>query len=252
MKQKIAACLAVITSDVDGTAAPLGTVDGTDTVDSLEPGMIMNVAPGRTVEVVQPPSVREYADYTKTTLRGMATGLRVTYEDLTGDYAEVNFSSSRMSRLRHWASVDDWRWRMLIPQFCDPVWGWAMQAAAIGVNGQPGIASFPMATWTAPPIPMIEPDKEGLAYQRNIRTGIMSLPDAIRERGYDPDELFAEVAATNEKLDRLGLVFDCDPRRMTQQGLMQTPPTEDAPQAGMAEDEGDDRARRLRLAGTRR
>jgi lambda family phage portal protein len=65
MKQKIAACLAVITSDVDGTAAPLGTADDTKTpaVDMLEPGAILNVPPGRTVEVVKPPSVGEYASY---------------------------------------------------------------------------------------------------------------------------------------------------------------------------------------------
>jgi capsid protein len=63
MKQKIAACLAVITSDVDGTAAPLGTADDTQTpaVDMLEPGAILNVPPGRSVEVVKPPSVGEYA-----------------------------------------------------------------------------------------------------------------------------------------------------------------------------------------------
>jgi capsid protein len=68
MKQKIAACLAVITSDVDGNAAPLGTADDTSSpgIDSLEPGMIMQVPPGRSIEVVQPPTVREYSDYTQT------------------------------------------------------------------------------------------------------------------------------------------------------------------------------------------
>jgi lambda family phage portal protein len=134
MKQKIAACLAVITSDIDGTAAPLGTADDTTTtpgVDSLEPGAILNVAPGRSVEVVQPPSVRDYGDYCGVTLRAIATGLGVSYEDLTGDYTNLPFSAARMSRLRHQARVIDWQWRLMIPQFCDPVWAWAMQAAAI-------------------------------------------------------------------------------------------------------------------------
>jgi capsid protein len=66
------------------------------------------------------------------TLRAIATGLGLTYEDLTGDYTNMPFSAARMSRLRHWARVvDDWRWRLLIPQFCDPVWDWAMEAAVI-------------------------------------------------------------------------------------------------------------------------
>lgn len=219
MKQKVAACLSVITSDADGAASPLGTLSGTDNeIDSLSPGMIVNVPPGRNVQVVQPPSVGEYPEYTMTVLRSIASGLGVTYEDMTGDYSNVNFSSARMARIEHWSNIDDWRWRVLIPQFCDPVWEWAMEAMAIGVAGRPGITERPKAHWTAPPIPMIEPDKEGLAYQRNIRTGIMTLPEAIRERGYDPDALLEEYAESNKKLDALKIVLDSDPRQITQQG----------------------------------
>lgn len=215
MKQKIAACLAVITSDPDGTSPGLGTVDdgSSPPIDSLEPGMIMNVPLGRSIEVVQPPSVREYEPYTKTQLRAIATGLGITYEDLTGDYSDFNFSSARMSRLRHWARVDDWRWRTLIPQFCDPVWGWAMQAASIM-----GLRDAPAADWTPPPAPMIDPANEGLAYMRNIRTGITTLPEVLRERGMDPESVLKEIAESNARLDKLGIILDCDPRNTSQSG----------------------------------
>lgn len=219
MKQKVAACLAVITSDVTGNALPIGTKDASTTpeLDSLEPGMILNVAPGRTVEVVQPPRVGEFADYSEITLRAIAAGLGVTYEDLTGDYTELPFSAARMSRLRHWARVEDWRWRILVPQFLDPVWAWAMQAAELM-----GLPVTPATEWTAPPLPMIEPDKEGLAIMRNIRTGIATLSESIRERGYKPAAFLAELAADFKKLDELELVLDSDPRRMTQAGQMQS------------------------------
>lgn len=218
MKQKIAACLAVITSDVDGSATPLGTTDTENPeIDSLEPGMIMNVAPGRTVEVVQPPQVREYDAYSKTVLRAIATGLGVTYEDLTGDYQNMPFSAARMSRLRHERRIHDWRWRILIPQFCDPVWGWAVQAAAIMGQANSGTR----AKWTPPPFAMVDPVNEGLAVQRNIRTGITSLSESIRERGYDPVELLNEIASDNKTLDTLGIVLDSDPRKMTQAGQAQ-------------------------------
>lgn len=228
MKQKIAALLAVITSDVDGSSAPLGTADDTANpgTDTIEPGAIINAPAGRTIEVVQPPAVNEYKDYASVNLHAIATGLHVPYEDLTGNFAEVNFSSARMARLRHWAGVEDWRWRLLIPQFCAPVWGWAMEAAAIL-----GLEHPPAAQWTAPPAPMIEPDKEGLAYQRNIRTGIMSLSEAIRERGYDPEALLAEIAADNKRLDELGLVLDSDARQMTQAGQAQSAATANAANA---------------------
>jgi lambda family phage portal protein len=219
MKQKIAACLAVITSDVDGSAPPLGTADDTVApgVDSLEPGMILNVPPGRDIHVVQPPAVQDYAAFSQTTLRAIATGLGVTYEDLTGDYSNLTFSAARMSRIRHWVRVDDWRWRLIVPQFLNPVWAWAMQAAAI--LGMPA----PVTTeWTAPPLPMIEPDKEGLAIQRNIRTGITTLSEEIRARGYNRDQFLDELQADFKDLDARGLVLDCDPRKMTQAGMFQS------------------------------
>ncbi len=227
MTQKVAACLSVITTDVDGNGPPLGTVT-TDapTVDGLEPGGLLNMVPGRDVKVVQPPSVREFADYSRTKLRAMATGLGVSYEDLTGDYTSTNYSSARMSRLRHWSRVEDWRWRLVIPQFCIPVWAWAMEAAVIMGLSPADVA----AQWTAPPMPMIEPDKEALAYQRAIRSHLISWSEALRERGYDPAAVAKEIAADNETLDELKLVSDSDPRRMTQAGQAQmTPAAEEAP-----------------------
>jgi lambda family phage portal protein len=216
MKQKIAACLAVITSDVDAAVPALGERQaGTPEIDALEPGMILNAPPGRSITVVDPPAVNEHAVYAQTQLRAIATGLGVTYEDLTGNYENLPFSAARMSRLRHWARVTGWRWQMLIPQFCDPVWNWAMEAAQVANR----ITTAPRATWTAPPMQMIEPDKEGLAIARNIRTGITSLSEALRERGYDPDDLLTELAADFERLDELGLVLDSDPRKMSQAGM---------------------------------
>jgi lambda family phage portal protein len=235
MKQKIAACLAVLTSDVDGTAAPLGTVDDTSAdpqIDSLEPGLIMNLPPGRTVTVVDPPRVNEFNAYAEITLRTIAAGIGVTYEDLTGDYTDLPFSAARMSRLAHQARVDDWRWRTLIPQFCDPIWRWAMEAAAImgQVRGD-----APTASWTPPPVPYIDPDKEGLAFQRNIRGGAQTWSESVRERGYDPDELLKEYASDNKKFDDLGIILDSDARMTTQQGgprTSSTPSTPEPPKTG--------------------
>lgn len=220
MKQKVAALLAVVTSDPDGSAPPLGTADDTKTppIDTLEPGAILNVAPGRTIEVVQPPNVSEHGSFSSVTLHAIAAGLGVTYEDLTGDYQRLPFSAARMSWLRHWAKVERWRWQMLIPQFCDPAWAWATEAMALVGLPAEGVG----VDWTPPPVPMIEPDREGLAVQRNIRSGIQTPSGAIRERGLDPEEFWAEYKADLARLDELGIVLDSDPRRMTQSGQAQS------------------------------
>ena len=145
----------------------------------MEPGMIANLPVGKDVKFGNPPTVTD-SKFADRNLRKIAAGLGVSYEDLTGDYSQVNFSSARMSRLAHWANVRDWQWNMLVPQLCDGVWAWAMEAAQIeGLVG----AELPTAEWTTPPMPMIEPDKEGLAYQRLVRNGVMTHDAMVREQG---------------------------------------------------------------------
>jgi capsid protein len=176
------------------------------------------------VKFTDPPTTSEYRDYAQVTLRTIAAGLGLNYEDLTGDYTDLPFSAARMSRLRHWARVEDWRWQTLIPQFCDPVWFWAMRAAAVmgRVKGEP-----PAATWTAPPPPMLDPTAEGTAYKNLVRIGARTWPEMVRELGYDPQEVLSEIKAWNAKLDEAGVVLDSDPRKTSQQGQEQ--PSEAAP-----------------------
>lgn len=221
MKQKIAACLAVMVSDADGTSSPLGSADDgvTPSIDSLSPGMIANLPPGRNVTVIDPPSVADYAEYSKTNLRAIAKGLGVLYENMTGDHTDLSFSAARMSRIAHQPDVEDWRWRLMVPGFCDPVWRWMMEAAA--VMGE--VRAISRANWSAPPLPFIDPSAEGLAIMRNARAGITSMQEAIRERGGDPKEILAEIKDWNTAIDKAEIILDSDPRKMTQAGQAQAP-----------------------------
>lgn len=217
MKQKIAACFAAFVTDNDGFGTNIGKKDEEDPlVDELEPGMIHQLAPGKEITSLSPPTLTSDALPTRT-LRKVAAGLNVTYEELTGDFSQVNYSSARMARLAHWAQVADWQENMLIPILCDRVWQWAMEAAV--EVGELDVA--PTARWTCPPMPMLEPDKEGLAIQRLVRTGALTISGMIREQGHDPDEHLAEYAADMAKLDAAGIVLDTDARKTTAQGLEQ-------------------------------
>ncbi len=220
VKQKIAACFAAFVTDTgDGvTVGAPELPDGTasDTVETFEPGTIQRLPPGKEVTFGNPPSVTE-GTFAARNLRRVAAGLGVTYEDLTGDYSQVNFSSARMSRIAHYANVRHWQWDMMIPLMCNGVWAWAMEAAL--ESG--GLLKAPRADWTAPPMPMIEPDKEGLAYQRLVRNGTMTPSEMVREQGGDPEAHWQAYADDLATLDRLGIVLDCDVRAVSQAGLTQ-------------------------------
>jgi lambda family phage portal protein len=221
MRQKVAALFAAFVVDPDGAQLPLGA-EGSDAVGSptemLEPGLISYLPPGKQVTFGNPPLLAGDT-FSVNTLRRIAAGLGVTYEDMTGDFSQVNFSSARMSRIRHYAAVHNWRWNMLIPQLCDGVWGWFVDAAIKGgvlrENAPPG------ARWTAPPMPMIEPDKEGIALSRLVRIGAMTPDEMVRQQGFDPATHWQEYAENFEELDELGVVLDSDPRKMTQAGQVQ-------------------------------
>jgi lambda family phage portal protein len=220
MAKRIAACFAGFIVEPDGDAPARPAVGLPDPlrpgVEVIEPGMMRRILPGEDVKFNTPPSVPDDGFSTRT-LRRIGAGLGVTYEDLTGDYSQVNFSSARMSRLAHWANVEDWQWNMLIPQLCDPLWGWAMEAAELGGI----VGELPGVEWTPRPMPMIEPDREARANLMMIRSGQKNLSQVLREMGIDPEAHLAERAEDNALLDQLEIWLDSDPRRVSAAGLTQ-------------------------------
>jgi len=231
MQQKVAACFGAFVTDVDGAAPSIGNTSNVAAgLEQLQPGHIAYLKPGQNVTLATPP-VAQNSQFSERVLRRVAVSVNVTYEDLTGDYSKVNFSSARMARLSHWASVNEWRWHMLIPQMCNGVWGWAMQeAAAMSPTTWP---TMPQAEWTPPPMPILEPDKEGLAYQRLLRIGAITWPQMIRELGGDPASQLAEIRQFNEDVDDAEIVLDGDPRRVNQQGLAQIAAPSDGTEAAV-------------------
>lgn len=81
-----------------------------------------------------------------------------------------------------------------------------------------------VAQWTPPRRDYIDPSKEINATIDAVRGGMMSLSEAIRENGYDPEEVMLEMQQDNKRLDTLGLVVDSDPRKITGAGQKQNNP----------------------------
>lgn len=218
LRQKIAACFAAFVTDVDGSGRAIGQRDPKNPrIESIDPGTVYYTLPGEDVRFADPPSTGDYSGYTSDILHAVAAGFGITYEQMTGDYSQVNFASARMARLEFQQNVEDWRWNMLIPQGLDAIWRWFCEAAVIAGE----IPDVVGVEWTPPPYQMIEPDREGRAVRDNIRSGLMTPSEAVRSYGFDPEEHFREWAEDARRFDELGLVLDCDPRRVSQQGQIQ-------------------------------
>lgn len=250
MKQKVQACFAAFVTDVDGLGAPLAQgEDATATeapLDRLQPGLVSYLPPGKTVTFANPTGTGEFASFSVGALRAIAVSLGCTYEELTGDYSQFNYAAGRSARLAQRQDVLDWQWNMLVPLLCAPVWSWFLAALASS-GASVGDQDAP-ATWTPPAAPMVDPEKEGNALSRLVRTGAMTHDEMVREQGYDPEEHWAEYAAGLGRLDALGITLDSDARRTTQGGIgqQQAKPAPDGPAQGgnghapPEDDEGDD------------
>jgi lambda family phage portal protein len=210
LKQKISACFAGFLVDTEAPDAGMGT----ELIDKLEPGALEILPPGKDIRFASPPSVGEFDKITRLYLLQIAAGFGVTYEALTGDLHNTSFSSGRMGWLEFHRNIESWRWQMLVPQMLNPIWNWFVQAGSVNGVRLDGT----MAHWTPPRRELIDPSKEVEAQKKAVRAGFMSLSEAIREFGYDPEEVFAEMADDNKAMDRLGLILDTDPRNVSGSG----------------------------------
>lgn len=228
MRQKIAACFAAFVTDTDGSGTAIGTTQNPgspndDTIDQLEPGMVHYLQPDKQITFGNPPTVAD-SKLREATLRRVSTGIGITYEDFTGDYSQVNYSSARMARLSMQANVSHWQNDMMIPLVCQGVWDWMCEAAQYaGLLDES--APIPSCDWTAPGLPILEPDKEAMGNMRRVRSGMATPAQIVREQGQNWEDFLAEAKQNFADLDAAGLVLDIDPRKTTQTGQEQASET---------------------------
>ncbi len=182
--------------------------------EKMEPGLIEILPPGKDIKLSNPPGADNYKEYTSVVLRSIASGLGITYESLTGDLSEVNFSSARMGWLEMQRNIDSWRSNIMINQFMAPVFNWFKEGLDLIGEG----AANARAVFTPPRREMIDPTKEVTAIKTQIRSGMKTLSESIREAGKDPDTHFEEYAQDMKTLDELDLILDTDPRKTDRSG----------------------------------
>jgi lambda family phage portal protein len=219
LRQKIAGSWAVFRIGMEGEDGGVGvSSDAPERSDFIEPGIIEDLPYGSDVKFASPPGVEGYADFTKISVRTFATGMNLPY-DIFGDLESVNFSSARIGRVPYNRQLDSWTWNMMIPQFCDPVAALFFRAAALIGRDIKGCTM----KWTPPRRELLDMATEGAAIRDMVRSGLMDPFAAIRERGENPETVIADWKRAADLFDELGLVFDCDPRRVTQVGNIAVP-----------------------------
>ncbi|MBM3647790.1 MAG: phage portal protein [Alphaproteobacteria bacterium] len=201
----------------EGSADPNGVA-----LAGLEPGTLQILEPGEDVKFSQPADVgASYAEFLRMQFRAVAAAMGVTYEQLTGDLTQVNYSSIRAGLLEFRRRCEALQHGVIVHQLCRPIWqAFIEQAVLEGAltlsgyarGGQTQRRAYLAVKWIPQGWQWVDPQKEFNAMLTAMRAGLLSRSEAISSFGYDAEDVDREIAADNARADALGLVFESDPR----------------------------------------
>ncbi|MBW5284451.1 phage portal protein [Burkholderia gladioli] len=194
IRKKIEACFAAFVKTSDDrfrAGLPAQSAPGDDRrLESLSPGMIEYLRPDEEVTFAAPATNDGYESGVRIDLRAIAAGTDTTYEQLTGDYSQVNFTSGRMGKMEFKRMLEQELWLIFIPMLCELVAGqFASTAYLAGVTKSPDYE----VTWSPQRIEMIDPMRETSALIAQIDARIKSRHQVIRDLGDDPTQTDEEI-----------------------------------------------------------
>lgn len=172
-----------------------------DLVEEVEPGLIQTLPEGWHFESFDPQHPNSgYADFTKQALRGVSSGLNVSYHSLGNDLEGVNLSSIRAGTLEErdmWRVLQCWLGEQLHDEVYLYEWlPWQVDFGALTMLPPDKIESkFSTITWWPRGWHWIDPLKDTRANAEEYELGTTSLTEIARQRGKDIRKVFKDRRA---------------------------------------------------------
>jgi lambda family phage portal protein len=186
---------------------------------SAQPGEFEQLPPGMEFQPWTPefPSA-QHADFMKTTLRGISSGLGVNYNLLGNNLEGVNYSSLRggvLDERETWKLVQTW----FVEQFLEPIFSVWLEAALLTESitypsGKAlpveGLEKFDNPIFVGRRWPWVDPLKDVEAAILERSAGLSSTTKYLAEKGEDIEDVYNELAWENELAKKLGLELKTD------------------------------------------
>lgn len=211
------------------------------TQSELEPAMIERLNPGEKFTFAAPNRPNAQLDpFMRMMLREVAAGTGSSYESLSRDYSQSNYSSSRLALIDDrdlWRTLQAWFIRDFREQIHTQ---WLQQAvlsrAITSISVQDYAAQtrkfesvrFKPRGWS-----WIDPTKEVEAYKEAILAGFTTVSDVINltGSGRDLEDVLKERKRELEMMHEMGLLFSTDPSVVPLPPVPAVPSTETTDQA---------------------
>jgi lambda family phage portal protein len=169
----------------------------------LPSGSILALPAGLNVTAIQPKAAPGYVEGVKLNLQLIAAGMGVPYELMTGDVSQTNFSSARVRRLDFKKTVESTQWRVLIPRLIERVCIAASDAAVLA-----GIIQRAIRKWdhSTPKWDYVNPEQDVKSDMAEMSAGLATWSEKLRQRGYNPEQVLAEMQSDFKKLEDSGVL----------------------------------------------
>jgi capsid protein len=168
------------------------------------------------VSVVNPSGGGSHTAFARRSLEAAAVGAGLTYDQVSGDLTQANYSSLRAGKIEFRRLCEQVQYGMLIPMLVRPIAErFHVQGTLLGLWGD----AMPKGVAHVPPAhEMIDPLKDTTALIAQVRAGFVPQPEAAGAFGYDFRSAVEMIREANAALDAAGISLDTDPRRVAKSG----------------------------------
>lgn len=198
MALKVQSLITGFVSDPEGGAAGFNAEASGGVNVSLEPGAMRILPPGAEVKFSTPgQGLAQAVDFLRAQDREIAAGVGLTFEMLTGDLGEANYSSARVGLLDFRRRAEMLQRLLIEGQCLRPLWArWIdVKALAGAIPSDPAtLADYRAVRFVPPGWQWVDPRNEVEAEVAAIGAGLKSREEVVAARGRDIDELDAERA----------------------------------------------------------
>jgi lambda family phage portal protein len=216
VKERVAACLSVFIrrqSPAPGASFGRQGRSSSNTYEgkTLSPGMIMELNPGDDISVVNPAGQgASAADFVRLQQRLAGSGQGISYEAISRDMSQVNYSSARQGLLEDQKTYQIEQ-KFLIDHLLTEVYETFLISAVL--SGALNIKDFwnkkkeyMQHEWTPPGMKWIDPLKEATANKISLETNQTTLAEIAASSGQDWREIIDQRAKEIEYMKQKGVI----------------------------------------------
>ena len=189
--------------------------DSVPTLDA-QPGTILTGYPGEELNLFSGDDTGQgYADFMRQQLLGIAAGLNIPYELLTGDWSKVNDRLVRSILNEFHRQVEMAQDHLTTFQVCDNVWGWWINEAVSANSVQVDVNSdYQSVEWRPHAWSYVHPEQDINAKLKAIEGNLTSRDAEVAKTGWDAEEIDKQNVEAELRLKNLkesaGLINEPD------------------------------------------